>query len=116
MRVTLDGRVIIEKKLSGTQATFESNIMEPGGGHSITAVAYDQTGLPSIPVTIRTGGQMRPRGTLWVLAVGIDQYGDPSLANLKFAVLDANNISNALVKRKGIKFEMVSIKELVGSK
>ena len=89
-----------------TNLTLKLAVPAPPGAPRlrIRAVAYDTRGFKSAPVELalfRPGAQTRP-GTLWVLAVGINQYAKlPPELQLKSAVTDAAALAELFKKQNG---------------
>jgi hypothetical protein len=101
IHVHLDGRLVEDRAASGSTAEVEFEIPDPGGGHWITAVAYDRDGLASRPLVRSLPPPVRPRGTLRAVLVGIGEYEDPAISRLPGPPLDVKTLDAALQATKG---------------
>lgn len=90
----------IQSRTKGRSFVGEVEIEPIPGENHVSITAFN--GQNSIRSRMRTSNfvSLRPRGepSLYVLAVGIDKYRDPS-ANLAFAVKDAEDFSKRLAKQ-----------------
>ena len=96
IRIYADGRLAEEHKISGTNARVAFDLVDPGSGRPIAAVAVDQRGLLSLPIGLRLPGQAVSKGRLFALLIGVNQYDDQKIANLRVARSDAERLSQAL--------------------
>lgn len=96
VRLYVDGRVVETLAVQGARLESTVDLLDPGGGRWITAVAIDANGLVSLPSAIQVPGAVRPRGTLRALIAGVDNYSDPAFEPLKSAKRDARSFAAAL--------------------
>jgi uncharacterized caspase-like protein len=79
----------------------------------VSAVAVDADGLLSQPAGIRIPGPPQARGTARLIAVGVDEYGDPRIEPLQSAKRDASNMVRALAGAQGRAFAAVQTTSLL---
>jgi len=121
---TVDGRPLSTRKTrdivrvgSGEgRAVYRAMIDFPPGKATavVAAVAVDDFGLSSPRARLTITCPSPPpaaRGTLWVLAVGVSRYRRPEY-NLGFCRADAEAISAALQRQKGLAFHDVQTRVL----
>lgn len=105
-RLTLfrDGRPVEAVPLTGREATVERRVTLSPETRAVSARVLDARGLASLTVDVPVGeierlrpvdGPVRPRGRLFVLAVGTDRYDDPDIGDLRYAVQDARRFAAA---------------------
>src|SRR5438034_10471548 len=84
---------------------------------TLTALAYDQNSLQAREEVRLTRGAAltpapeTPRGTLYVLSVGVSQYGNPKY-NLKYASHDADTFADLWKQQGGALYKSVSVTRL----
>jgi WD40 repeat protein len=106
-----------KRSLQSQKHQFEIRVPFPPGLNSarIQGIATDSLGQESTSETLTI---KRPRpvqpvpGRLFVLAVGVSDYDDPSL-KLQFSHLDAEELSATLLKQKGLAFGDVQVQVYV---
>ncbi len=86
----------------------------PNHDCTIMMYAHNRNGN-SAPTTIRlirenVVQQELPR--LYAVCIGVGNYNDPDLPNLKFTTKDANDFSEALMAKKGLPYADVQVKTL----
>jgi len=113
VHVYLDGRLVDDKAVGGSSGEVEFNTSDPGGGHWITAVAFDRDGLASRPQVVSLPPPVRPRGTMRAVLVGIGDYDDPEIPQLLTPSLDARSLSQALQASKSHLVSEVSTQLLI---
>jgi uncharacterized caspase-like protein len=64
-------------------------------------------GLVSLPSSIQLPGPVQPRGVARVIAIGVDDYVDPTIPKLESTKLDANHFAQALAGTQGHAFSSV---------
>lgn len=89
-------------QLAGTDRSMKVRVPLPPNEPRvrIRAVAYDTEGLKSRPdeVTIFRPGVKESVGALHILSIGINQYKNPAIPSLKYAVPDARTFAETLEK------------------
>ncbi|MDN2583682.1 caspase family protein [Aquibium sp. ELW1220] len=92
-----DGRPVEVVALSGREAAVERAVAVAPETRAISARVFDERGLASLTVDAPAPviAQLRPRGRLFVLAVGTDRYDDPAIGDLRYAVQDARRFAAA---------------------
>lgn len=107
--VTVNGRRVISRT-QGSPAgqnseDHEVNFQIPlsSGKNQIEIVAYNAVGKTVRELTVEHTGQpdLDKRGTLYILAIGVDKYLNFSDQNLDFAEIDANAFRRMLGERAG---------------
>ncbi len=85
----------------GGRGTVETTIPIVAGENRLTAYAYNRDNIKSLDETrIVIGPEaIRKRGTAYIVAVGVNRYANPNF-NLRFAVPDAKDFSDELLKRQ----------------
>ena len=96
IRLYVDGRLNTEIPVKGMRAEVPVDVPDPGGGRWVTAIVVDAQGLVSQPNAVQLPGPPRPLGTLRAVAIGVDNYQDPSLPRLSYAKADAQRLLRAL--------------------
>src|SRR5690606_5249768 len=81
---------------NGAQATLRHDLSDPGAGRPVAAIAVDRHGILSLPSIASMPGRAGPKGRLFGLAIGVDEYDDPQIAPLSGAKKDANVLVSAL--------------------
>jgi WD40 repeat protein len=84
-----------------SRAVLEAEVPLIAGENQLTAYAFNRANVKSSDAHQRIvgGPTLDRRGTAYVIAVGINQYSNPSF-NLKFAVADALSFSTEWVKQQ----------------
>jgi WD40 repeat protein/uncharacterized caspase-like protein len=72
--------------------TLETEIPIVAGENRLTAYAFNRDNVKSADYTLKVSGadELKRRGTLYLIAVGINQYSNPQF-NLRYAVRDARS-------------------------
>lgn len=105
--------------LSGQkQAVLETTLPIIAGDNQITAYAFNRDNVKSQDsvLTVRGAASLQRKGTVWVLACGVNQYAN-SQYHLKYAVADATAFADE-VKSQQLKlqeFERVEVITLLDS-
>jgi uncharacterized caspase-like protein len=83
------------------QALLEATIPIVAGTNRLSAYAFNHDNIKSADASLVVTGSMalKRTGTAYVVSVGIDQYTNPDYT-LKFAVADAQDVSDALVAQQ----------------
>ncbi|MGA0541384.1 caspase family protein [Neotabrizicola sp. VNH66] len=112
-----DGVLVLRQPVQGTGAALTLDLPLLPETRWISARAVDRAGLTSalavVPVSAGTGP---PRGRLVALVVGIDDFSDPRLPDLGFAIADARAFADAVSRAAGrgryadVTVEMISPK------
>ena len=113
VRVYIDGHLDRTLAANGKIATFDFAFPALGGGRSVSVVASDQSGLLSLPSSIKLPGAPAKRGALRAIAVGVDTYSDAAITKLNFAESDANKLAHAIQGSAVTAFNSVSVRTLV---
>jgi WD40 repeat protein len=84
-----------------TKTALECDVTLVAGENRLTAYAFNRENIKSTDAERRLVGatSLQRRGTAYVLAVGLNQYSNPSF-NLKFAVDDAKGFSAEWLKQQ----------------
>ena len=96
VRLYIDGALADEKAASGERTTVRFDLSDPGAGRPIAAVAVDRHGILSLPTIVSMPGRATPKGRLFGLSVGVDEYNDPKIDTLTGAKKDALSLLNTL--------------------
>lgn len=80
-------------------AVCEATVTVVAGRNVFTAYAFNRDNIKSedARLFVNGGGGLRRRGTLYVIAVGINRYSNPHF-NLRYAVSDANLFAGRLAR------------------
>jgi hypothetical protein len=115
VRLFMDGAPIDEIAVSGKVSVFERNVLVPQGTHWITAVAYDQTGYGSVPMSARVSGAISslPKGRLFFVGIAVDNYPNMPNLTLNFAKRDIELVADTLKKRASAQYSSVDVKLLL---
>jgi WD40 repeat protein len=100
IRVTSDQNRL-EFRLPVRLADGENRIM-------VTASSDTATGQSGITVNYREVDQIVLLPNLWILAIGINQYNDPAIPNLDYAVNDAVGIVDIFKRQEGTVYRTVN--------
>ena len=86
---------------SNGQTLLEATIPIVAGANRLTAYAFNHDNIKSADASLVVTGSaaLKRAGTAYVVSVGIDQYANPDY-NLKFAVADAQDVSDALAAQQ----------------
>jgi WD40 repeat protein len=116
IRIQVNGRQIAERQPPDGVAGIAPGVLTydvplSKGANKIAIAAVNDTGetVASVTVTQEGEGELDRRGTLYILAVGVDAYpqlgdncGDGKQScNLKFAGADAKSFADAMERRAG---------------
>ncbi|MFN4170927.1 MAG: caspase domain-containing protein [Pseudorhodobacter sp.] len=99
LEIWRDGRRIATQALQGPMVEMRPDLPALPETRGFALRLVDEAGLQSRSLDIAAPpGDAPPEGRLFVLAVGTDQYDDPALSPLNFAVADARNLAAALTE------------------
>lgn len=102
LRIVGDGRILQNTAMQGREETATLDLNKFSSHRQLTAVAFDQNGLTSSPVTINNPlADSVKKGKLIAFALGIDTYKDTRLPKLSYAISDARRVLAALSLAKG---------------
>jgi len=121
VRVLVDGARAVEEHPSLSGRSFEPNVLSakvtlPARDVVLSVVAENTNG-PSAPATIRlkwagrSSAPAAPTTRLYVLAIGVGNYADKSLA-LQFPAKDAHDFAEVMAGQKGRLYSDVNIRVL----
>ncbi|MGO9461411.1 MAG: caspase family protein [Rhodomicrobium sp.] len=98
LRLYLDGQLWNERTIGGRELRSDENAVIPAQTRWLTAVAADDSGSESVPVTAEIPRDNRPSNRkLYLLAAGTNTYSDlPPNRQLRFAVADAKSFVSAV--------------------
>jgi WD40 repeat protein/uncharacterized caspase-like protein len=100
-------------------ATFETTIPVITGKNRITAYAFNDDNIKSEDAAFDLNGSktLKRTGTLYILAVGINQYSNPAY-NLRFALPDAQSFGRELQRcqRKLKAYKNIEVIQLINQK
>ncbi|HTE20332.1 MAG TPA: caspase family protein, partial [Armatimonadota bacterium] len=86
--------------------TFTARVPLPAGGgaNNIEAIVFDRDGLqsPRDEILLSRDPTARPAGKLLGLCVGVSEYADSGVRDLKYADADARALGSALKEQRGI--------------
>lgn len=88
-----------------TSLTIQQSIFLTPGSNDVQVVAYNKANLIAsdpLSLNIESTAELREKPTLRVLAVGVDDYPEPRLVQLSYAVNDATSFASA-IERVGSK-------------
>lgn len=113
--ITVNGRRVISRADRGssgqTADEHEVSFQVPlsAGDNLIEIVAYNSVGKTVKQVAVEHTGQpdLDKRGTLYILAIGIDDYANFADAKLDFAEVDARTIKAALENQAGSRHDAI---------
>jgi Flp pilus assembly protein TadD len=94
IKVYGDGREIWTRAVQGKNRTVEDTVTLAPETRWLTAVAVDKNGLESRPQVRALSAPktpIEPAGSLYIVAVGTDQYDSEYIDQLQLAKADANN-------------------------
>ena len=119
IRVQVNGSQIAEKLpeqgpgLEPGRLTFDVPLAK--GANKIAIAAVNQTGetVASVSVSHEGEGDLDKRGTLYILAIGVDKYPNLPGKDLSYAGADAKAFATAMEKRAGALHERVVKRLLV---
>ena len=101
-RIYADGKLLRSIQLSDYRASFTLPLADLNGFRHVTAIALDTAGVASPSVLVRgVSNVVSKRGTLFALALGIDDYEDKGLPQLGYAASDAKRVLGTLGEVKG---------------
>lgn len=119
IRVQVNGRQIAER-LPAQGGGFQPGVQKfsvplAKGANTVRIVASNQTGETSADVAITHAGdgQLDRRGTLYILAIGVDKYPNLPGHDLRYSGADARAFAAAMEKRAGALHERVVKRVLV---
>ena len=100
--IYIDGRLATSIPVSGKLARTKRTLPIFSETRWISAVATDIDGYESVPQTIqRPANSTSPRGRLFAVAVGTDNYDDSEINALDYARADARTFTKAVEASKG---------------
>ncbi len=121
VRLLVDGARVAEEHPALTGRGFEPSVLQSKitlpRRDVVLSVAADNTNGPSAPATVRLkwGGQQgtaaAPAANLYVLAIGVGDYADKSLA-LRYPAKDAQDFAQVMAGQKGRLYNNVVIRTL----
>jgi hypothetical protein len=79
-----------------TDQNLEATVARVKGARWISAVARDGAGIASNDLTFDVGVDLRGKGEVRGLLIGVDRYSDDRLANLNYAKSDVGRVYEAL--------------------
>jgi WD40 repeat protein/uncharacterized caspase-like protein len=86
--------------LNGVEATLQAEVPLLSGENRIVAYAFNRDNVRSqdAAVIVQSTAESRP-GTVYIIAIGVNEYANREF-NLKYAVPDANRMSEMLAKNQ----------------
>lgn len=100
IRVFQDG-LLTDTVVAAGGGSVAFDVARLPGARWASLVAVNERGLASLPVGRDLGTDARELPVVRVLAVGVDRYDSPDLADLSYAVADASTLADALRQREG---------------
>jgi len=120
IRIQVNGRQIAEKlPQEGAPGippgTYLYDVPLVKGANKIAIAATNDTGetVAAVTVTHEGDGALDKRGTLYILAIGVDKYPNLPGKDLRYAGADAQAFAEAMEKRAGLLHERVVKRLLV---
>ncbi|ROL75573.1 caspase family protein [Pseudomonas vranovensis] len=102
LRIVGDGRILQNTTLQGRDETVNLDLNSFPSHPQLTAVAFDQNGLTSSPLTINNPlAKGASKGKLIAFALGVNAYQDARLPTLSYGVSDARRVLAALNHAQG---------------
>ena len=104
-----------------TTVTLTADVPIVAGENQLTAYAFNRDNIKSADarLTVTGADSLRRKGTAYVVAVGINQYGpNPFFQNLKYAVADADDFASEVKSQQErlAQFERVEVVKLTDDK
>ena len=119
IRIQVNGRQIAERLPAQgggfTPGTLVFTVPLAKGANTIRLTAVNETGDTSadVAVTHEGDGDLDKRGTLYILAIGVDKYPNLPGNDLRYSGADAKAFAEAMEKRAGALHERVVKRVLV---
>lgn len=100
LRLFRNGKLVRIWRGPQQPGNYEATVPLVVGRNGFTASAYSsqQVKSPDDAIALEGSSDLRRRGVAYVIAIGIDQYSDPSLT-LRYAGADAHFVGSALTAR-----------------
>jgi hypothetical protein len=101
----------LDTKSGAISVAYEASLLD--GDNILRAVAFSESGIEGNAQQVKVfyDGSVG-RGTLHVLAIGINEYSNPEL-NLDYGVPDAQSIADLFEKTRGVAFDEVRLIRLL---
>ena len=109
LRLFADGQLVQERQAEGESVEAAFDLQHLAKARWLTASAVDRRGFVSEPASVElpeTGGQGR---RLYGLAAGVNDYDDPHLQRLSYAVSDAGLFVSAMRQGARTYYETIDI-------
>ena len=87
---------------------IEIKVARLPGSRWVAVVAVDEEGLVSLPIGRDLGADKNNLPSLRLLAVGIDEYSNDGVADLRFAKADANTLTRSLKTASGKSLDLTA--------
>lgn len=117
LRILVNGRPVAQERgLKPAAGNQKVRVNLPKEDCVVTLLADNDNGTsPETSISLKwtaASEEVIYKPKLYVLAIGVSKYKDPSLT-LEFAAKDANDFCNSLLKQKGLLYSDVVIQKLV---